>query len=113
MEANDFLLKSNHGKKTILDREYVKHINKILTNIDEDEEARWETYNIVIQELINQGKGDYFQEIKYRLTDGENPNEVILDIIGRVIDEVDGLIWFLKRRIEEYLEDDYIKKFYK
>src|ERR1035437_1087647 len=112
MEANNFLLKAGQGKKTTLDKAYCKHINRVIETLDEEKEARWETYNIIIQELINEGKEDYFQEIKYRLTDGEDPNQVILDIINREVDEVNGLIWFLKRRIEEYLEEDYLRKFY-
>jgi hypothetical protein len=112
MEANNFLLKAGQGKKTALDKAYYKHINNIIPTLDKEKEERWETYNVIIQELINEGKGNYFQEIKYRLTDGEDPNEVMLDIIGREVDEVNGLIWFLKRRIEEYLEDDYIRRFY-
>lgn len=112
MEANNFIFKAGQGKKTTLDKAYSKHINLIIESLDEEKEARWETYNIIIQELINEGKGKYFEEIKYRFTDGENPNQVMLDIINREVDEVSGLIWFLKRRIEEYLEDDYIRRFY-
>ena len=112
MEANNFLLKAGQGKKTALDKAYHKHISCILETLDEEKEGRWETYNLIIQELINQGKGDYFREIKYRLTDGEDPNTVILDIIERELDEVNGLIWFLKKRVEEYLEDDFIRRFY-
>ena len=112
MEANNFLFKAGQGKKTALDKAYYKHINTIISTLDEEKEGRWETYNIIIQELINGGKGDYFQEIKYRLTDGEDTNEVMLNIIERDVDEVNGLIWLLKRRIEEYLEDDYIRRFY-
>ena len=111
MEANDFLLKAGQGKKTALDKAYTKHINIILETLDEEKESRWETYNIIIQELINLGKGSYFKEIKYRLTDGEDPNDVMLDIIDRDVDEMNGVIWFLKRRIEEYQEDDFIKRF--
>ncbi len=111
MEANR-ILKASQGKKSALDKAYSKHISIILESLDEEKEGRWETYNIIIQELINEGKGDYFQEIKYRLTDGEDPNQVILDIINREVDEINGLIWFLKRRVEEYLEDDYIRRFY-
>ena len=109
MEANNFFIKAGQGKRTTLDKAYYNHINNIIGTLDEE---RWETYNIIIQELINDGKGKYFQEIKYRFTDGENPNQVMLDIINREVDEVNGLIWFLKRRIEEYLEDDNLKKFY-
>ena len=112
MGANIFMLKTSQGKRTALDKAYNKHIKTVIETLDEEKEGRWETYNIIIQELINDGKGDYFQEIKYRLTDGEDPNHVMLDIINREVDEVNGLIWFLKRRVEEYLEDDYIRSFY-
>jgi len=112
MEANNFLFTANKGKRTFLDQAYHRHIKSIIDDLDEDKEARWETYNLVIQELINQGNGDYFNEIKYRLTDGEDPNYVILDIIDREMDSVNGLIWFLKRRIEEYVEDDFLRQFY-
>lgn len=112
MEANNFLLKASQGKRTTLDKAYCKHINTILETIDEEKECRWETYNLIIQELIEQGKRDYFEEIKYRLTDGEDPNKVILEVIARDSDSVSGLIWLLKRRLEEYLEDDFIKRFY-
>lgn len=112
MEANNFLFKAGQGKTTTLDKAYCKHISSIIETLDEEKEGRWETYNIIIQELINDGKGTYFEEIKYRLTDGEDPNQVMLDIIERDIDGMTGMIWFLKRRIEEYLEDDYIRRFY-
>jgi hypothetical protein len=35
----------------------------------------------------------------------------MLDIIEREADTVDNVMWFFKRRIEEYLEEDYFKKF--
>jgi hypothetical protein len=112
MEANNFLFKANHGKTTLLDQAYHKHIKSIIETLDDEKEARWETYNLVIQEFINQGKASYFNEIKYRLTEGEDPSQVILDIIDREGDSVNGLIWFLKRRIEEYIEDDFLRRFY-
>lgn len=112
MEANNFILKAGQGKSTTLDKAYSKHINCILQTLDEEKEGRWETYNIIIEELLRQGKGKYFQEIKYRLTDGEDPNQVMLDIINRDVENVDGLLWFLKIKVDEYLEDDFIKRFY-
>lgn len=111
MEAKNFTLKAGLGKSTILDKAYSKHIAWILQTLDEETEERWETYNIIIEELLRQGKGIHFQEIKYRLTDGENPNVVMLDIINRDTD-VDGLLWLLKRRVDDYLEADFIKRFY-
>ena len=54
---------------------------------------------------------NYFDEIKYRLTDGEDANQVILDIIERDMDNMNGLIWFLKRRVEEYIQADNLRRF--
>ena len=111
MEPNNFLFKSNKGKRTTLDKAYNKHISNIFLTLDDEKESRWETYNVIMQELMNQNKSDYFAELKYRLTDGEDPNAVILDIIEKNIDELAGLIWFLKRRLEEYRDDDYLNRF--
>ena len=114
MEANKLItLQANQGTKTILDIAYNNYICNFLKTFDEDNEERWETYNVIIQSLIKSTKIDYSNEIKYRLTDGENINEVILDIINRQVIDVDGLVWFLKKRIEEYIEDDFMKRFYK
>lgn len=112
MEANNFFIKAGQGKNSTLDKAYYRHINNLIETLDEEKEGRWETYNMIIQELINEGKSYYFNEIKYRLTDGEDPNMVMLDIIERDGETVNGFIWFLKRRIEEYLEDDYLRRFY-
>ena len=112
MEAKEFIFKAGQGKTTTLDRAYFNHINHLLNSSDEEKEERWECYNVIARELVNQGKGDYFTELKYRITDGEDPNYVILDIIGRDINIVNDLVWFFKRRIEEYVEEDFINRFY-
>jgi hypothetical protein len=112
MVTNNLLLRASKRKKTILDKVYSSHIYNIISNLDEEEEDRWETYNLIITELLNTDSKDYFDEVKYRLTDGENPNQVILDIINRDLDSVNGLVWLLKRRIEEYIEEDFIRRFY-
>jgi hypothetical protein len=49
--------------------------------------CRWETYNVIIETLLSKVDTHYFEEIKYRLTDGEDPNIVILDIIEREVDD--------------------------
>jgi hypothetical protein len=59
--------------------------------------CRWETYNVIIETLLSKGDTHYFEEIKYRLTDGEDPNIVILDIIEREVDDENGLVWLLKK----------------
>ena len=45
MNANNFLFKASHGKRTTLDKAYYNHINYILGSLDEEQENRWETYN--------------------------------------------------------------------
>ena len=114
MELFDFILKKSSGKSTLLDKEYRKLIKDVVTLSDEEDSTRWEVYNLIIRELFNVDDGKYFQEIKYRFTDGENPNLVMLDIISRYKnDELSGLVWVLKRRVEEYADEDFFKRFYK
>jgi len=107
-----FLLNPSNGKESTLDRAFNKHLSNISKNFNgEEEETRWEIYSIIIDEFLNQNKYEYVNEIKYRITDGEDPNIVILDIIERDSDNIDSVTWFFKRRIEEYIEDDYFKRF--
>lgn len=114
MDANKFLLfQAGQVKKTSLDIAYNKHLVNLLTSFNEEDEERWEIYNIILNSLIKgNSKDNYISEIKYRLTDGENLNEILLSIINRNVLEVDGIVWILKKRIEEYLEDDFLKRFY-
>jgi hypothetical protein len=112
MKFLDFIVKRGSGKNTILDKEYSKLINEVIVRMDEETEERWETYNLIIKELFNIDDGEYFQEIKYRLTDGEDVNKVLLDIISRYAsDELTVLVYFLSKRVEEY-EEDFLKRFY-
>ena len=112
MEANNFIVKASQRKSTNLDKAYNKLIIGILQTLDEEKEERWETYNSIVEELLRQGKGKYFEEIKYRLTDNEDPNQVMLDIIDRDEESVDGYLWFLRKKICEYVEEDFIKRFH-
>lgn len=112
MGANNFLVTTCQTKKTRLDKLYYEHVNSLLNNLNEEDEIRWETYGLIIENLVSQGNHNILKEVKYRMTDGENPNEIILDLIHRHSDTADGMIWFLKRRVEEYLEEDFYKKFF-
>lgn len=111
MESHNFTVKSTSGKFTTLDKEYKKLINEIIQTFDEEIKDRWELYNIIINELIKNGKEKYFQELKYRLTDGENPNQVILDIINRDND-TSNMLFYLKNKIKMFLDEDFYKRFY-
>lgn len=111
MKAKKVNLGANQGKESVLDKAYKKHVKVVLDTEDEEIQARWETYQIIFEELVREGKEEYLNEIKYRLTDGEDPNQVILDIIDRDNDNIGGLIFFFKRRIEEYIQDDNLRRF--
>ena len=77
----------------------------------EEKYCRWETYNLIMEQLINEGKVKEFEEVKYRLTDGEDPNMIMIDIIDR--EGVDcGLIWLMRKRILEYIDEDFFANFY-
>ncbi len=113
MQIYDFIVKKSQGKSTTLDKEYTKLIKHVIHDMDDEMEARWEIYNLIIKELIGLDDGKCFKEIKYRFTDGENPNIVILDIISRhEPDELPNLIWSLKNKLEEFAEEDFFKRFY-
>ena len=112
MDVNKFLLSNSKSTKTILDNVYYRHINCIIETFNEEDEIRWETYNLITEHLISQGQRNVLKEFKYRITDNENPNSVMLDIIERYAENMGGLTWLLKRRLEDFLEEDYFKKFF-
>lgn len=113
MEIFDFFVKGGSDKTSTLDKEYRKLINGVISNNNEEIETRWETYNLIIKELFSIDDGKYFQEIKYRLTDNEDPNEVLLDIMSRYKDdELTYLCHMMKRRVEEYYEEDFFNRFF-
>jgi hypothetical protein len=59
--------------------------------------------------LINLNEYNSFDEIKYRITDGENPNVVILDVVNRFLDD-NYILWLIKPNIEFFIDEDLIKK---
>lgn len=112
MEYFEFIVKNGKENSQILDKHYRKLINEIILKNNEEVEARWEIYNLIIREFFSIDNGRYFQEIKYRLTDGEDPNLVLLEIIARYdINELTYLITMLKKRIEEYIDEDFFNRF--
>lgn len=113
MEIYNFIVKKGQGKSSTLDKEYGKLLEGVVDRKDEETEMRWEIYNLIIKELISVDDGKYFMEIKYRLTDNEDPNIVILDILSRYeMNDLSNLMWFLKLRLEEFREEDFFKRFF-
>lgn len=111
MDASNFIFKTGRGKNTRLDNAYSDLVKGVLNDGNDADHDRWEIYNLIIKELLSQGN-DCFEEIKYRITDGENPNDVFIDVLTNHDDGLTGLAWFLKRRVEEFKEEDELKKFY-
>jgi hypothetical protein len=111
MKAFDFTIKIGAGSYSSLDKEYNHYIMNNLRTVPEEYYCRWETYNLIMEQLIKENKINVFEEVKYRLTDGEDPNMVMLDIIKREKNEC-GIIWLMKKRIEEYIDEDFFNRFY-
>jgi hypothetical protein len=96
-------------KTPVLDKIYARHINNVLHNLSEEDEARWEFYSIIIQELYNTNNDIFINEIKYRITDGETTNDVFLNILQKLNNEE---LWFIKKRLEEFEDEDFFKRFF-
>lgn len=100
------------NKYKVLDKMFDRLIRETLKNINEEHEERLETYDLILYELKRECNYETYNEIKYRVTDGENTTEVFYDIIIRG-DYSSSLIWLFKGRLETYLDDDYYENFYK
>jgi hypothetical protein len=110
MDTN-FILKNGKGKSTNLDKAYNNLINEVRWGC-ENTLAKWDVYNLIIKELIQLEGGRYFKEFQYRFTDGESPNKILLDIFDNIDpSEISGLCWSLKRRVEDFLIEDYVERF--
>lgn len=111
MEDSNITIKVGFGTYNLLDKKYNKFIKNSLTNTDEETIERWFTYEAIMSELIGLNKIHCFEEIKYRLTGGEDPNELILEIINRD-NEIKTYLWAHLRRLTEYKNEDLLKRFY-
>ena len=114
MTTKKSLLKqSNKKNSSFLDKAYNNHITNILDTLDDEKITRWEIYELIIDEIKKDTKRDYINEVKYRFSDGENHNNVILDIIDKESENINELVWFLRKRIEDFIDEDYFNEFLK
>jgi len=111
MEDSNITIKVGSGTYNLLDKKYNNFIQNSLSNTDEETIERWFTYEAIMSDLIGLNKIHYFEEIKYRLTGGEDPNELILEIINRD-NELKTHLWAHLRRLNDYKNEDLIKRFY-
>lgn len=107
MEANLF---NTGNKKSNLDNQFRSLINDQFENLSLlDKEERFEIYNYV-NDLVNMGdKKHVLNEIKYRATNNENLNEVILSVFKN--DEELCNYWFVISRLEKFAEKDKYSRF--
>ena len=112
MKTKDIVRSNKIIRKSVLNESYKMYISGILNALNNDEdEIRWEIYNLILSNFYSKGKINLVDEYKYRVTDGEDPNVVILDIIHKYPYDIDGTVWSFKKRLEDFIEDDFIKRF--
>lgn len=104
-------IKSGSGRYNLLDKLYNTLIKDSLAGTDEETIERWYTYETIMSELISLNKINLFEEIKYKLTGGEDPNEIILDIISKDKD-IKTTLWVYIRKLKAYKNEDLLKRFY-
>lgn len=110
MSIKDFITGNGFSSKNRLDSDYKNFILNTINNCDDTHVERWEIYNDIIDELVKLGYNSEFEEIKYRITDGENPNEIFLNIFARI--ELSPILIFYSKQLEDYLETDKYSKFF-
>ena len=106
----NFTIKAGSGKFNKLDKLYRDYVVNSIKNENDCDIFRWEVYNIIINELISIGQYQCFEEVKYRITDGENPNIVMLDMLDRFC-ESNNIMWIMRDKVEGFIEDDKINRF--
>lgn len=106
----DFTIKGVSGKFNKLDKLYRDYVVNSIKNNNESNIFRWEVYNLIMNELLKIGKYDSFEEAKYRITDGENPNQVMMEMLDRFCD-TNHLMWIMRGKVENFMEEDAVNRF--
>ena len=110
MNNFNLTIKSGSGKFSKLDKLYLDFAINSINNSEEEYLDRWEVYNVIMNELIKIGEYTYFEEVKYRITDGENTNLVMLEMVNKFFIN-SNLFFVLKSIIETFIEDDCVNRF--
>ena len=110
MDISNYTIKLGFGKYNNLDKAYRNLIRQQI-NSSESWINRWEIYDTVINEIILLEDETIFDEIKYRVTGGENINNILLDIINKKL-EYNLMAYSFISKIEGYCDIDWLKEFY-
>ena len=63
---------------------YKSHILKKTNKSDMDVRRRWVTYEKILDEMALMGEYKKIDEIKYRITDGENDKKVFTEVLDKI-----------------------------
>ena len=111
MKHQQLIIRNGKGKYNYLDKVYYKLIRDNIINADEKTYNKWSFYNDIMQYLLDLGNTNYFEEVKYRLTGGENPNVVFLEVLNR-LETQSYHVKTLKLTIKYFFEEDYFNNFF-
>jgi hypothetical protein len=103
MKINEFKIKKGKGRYNLLDKLYQKYLITELSNANDKRLDELELYNMVMIELCNLGEFEIFEEIKYRVTEGEKYRVVILNTIKKLSNNSDLLNNIYDEIIENHL----------
>jgi len=109
MDNTNITINGGSKMNNILDKTYIKQVKDSLRDINIFN--RWSTYESIISDLINYYGENSFKEIKYRFTDGEELNDIFIDMINRTC-ESSKLLSHHIRRLNEFIIEDLTKRFY-
>lgn len=112
MKSFNHPIKGGFGRCLKLDKEYNRYLEKELNKIQNDDILhRWDIYNLIMEKLIDLNKLDLFDEVRYRITDEEDPNYVMLDVLNKS-EVLSGFLWLVKKRIKFFIDEDFENRFY-
>ena len=112
MKSFNHPIKGGFGRCLNLDKEYNRYLEKTINKIQDDDILyRWDIYNLIMEELIELDKLDLFDEVRYRITDDEDPNYVMIDVLDKA-EVLSGFLWLIKKRIKFFIDEDFENRFY-
>jgi hypothetical protein len=71
-------------REELLDNEFRIYVFNKTYKAPIEEKRRWSLYNYIIEELTHMGDYNNVNEIKYRITDGEEPTIVLREKISKL-----------------------------
>lgn len=71
-------------REELLDNEYRNYVFNKTYKAPIEEKRRWSLYNHIIEELMVLGDYNHVKEIKYRITDGEEPTIVLREKVSTI-----------------------------